>query len=50
MVFGGKAEGVIGGEGVVRDGRSRNGAGNRSEGGVVIVCRNAIARLKVDEF
>ena len=47
MVFGEKAEGVIGGEGVVRDGRSRNGTGNGSEGGVVVVGGDAIARFKV---
>ena len=50
VVFGGKTERVIGGEGVVRDYGGRDGAGNGAEGSVVVVCCDAIARLKVDEF
>ena len=50
MIFGGEAEGVIGGEGVVRDYGGRDGADNGAEGGVVVVCCDAIARLKVNEF
>ena len=50
VVFRGKAEGIVGGEGVVRDcgggDRTRDGA----EGGVVVVCCDAIARFKVNEF
>ena len=48
VVFGGKAEGVVGGEGVVCDGRGRDGTGDSTEGGVVVVCCDAIARLKVN--
>ena len=46
----GKSEGVVGGEGVVRDGGGRDRTGDSAEGGVVVVCCNAIARLKVNEF
>ena len=46
----GKAEGVVGGEGVVGNGGGRDGAGNGAEGGIVIVCCDAIARFEVDEF
>ncbi len=50
VVFGGEAEGVVGGEGVVRDSGSRDRTGDGSEGSIVVVCSNAIARLKVNEF
>ena len=50
MVFGGKAEGVVGGEGVICDSGGGDGAGDRAEGGVVVVRCDAIAGFKVDEF
>ena len=50
VVFGGKTERVIGGEGIVRDSGGRDGAGDGAKGGVVVVCSNAIARFKVDEL
>ena len=50
VVFGGESEGVVGGEGVVGDGGGGDGAGDGAEGGVVVVCCDAITRLKVDEF
>ena len=50
MVFGGESEGVVGGEGVVRDSGGRDRTRNDTEWGVVIVCSNAIAGFKVDEF
>jgi hypothetical protein len=50
VVFGGKTEGVVGGEGVVSNGGGGDGAGNGAEGGIVIVCCDAIARLKVNEL
>ncbi len=46
----GKAEGVVGGEGVICDGRGRDGTGDGAEGSVVVVCSNAISGFKVDEF
>ena len=46
----GKTEGVVGGEGVVRDGRSRDGTGDGPKGGAVIVCCDAITRFKVNEL
>ena len=46
----GKAEGVVGGEGVVRDCRDGDGTGNGTEGGVVVVSGNAIAGFKVNKF
>jgi hypothetical protein len=39
----GKSEGIVDGEGVVRDGRGRDGTGDGTKGGVVVVCSNAIA-------
>ena len=50
VVFRGKTEGIVGGEGVICDGRGRDGTGDGAEGGVVVVCCDAIARLKVNEF
>ena len=50
MVFGEKAKGIIGGEGVICDSRGGDSTGDGAEGGVVVVCCDAIARLKVDEF
>ena len=50
VIFGGESEGVVGGEGVIRDCRGGDGTGNGTKGGVVVVCSNAISRLKVDEF
>ena len=57
MVFGGKyapetvragkAEGVVGDEGVIRDCRGGDGAGDSAEGGVVVVCCDAITLFKV---
>ena len=46
----GKSEGVVGGEGVVCDSGGGDGTGDGTEGGVVIVCCDAIARFKMDEF
>ena len=50
VVFRGKAEGVVGGEGVVRDGRGGDCTGDGAKGGIVIVSCDAIACFKVDEF
>ncbi len=50
VVFGGKAEGVVGGEGVVRDSGGRDRTRDGTEGGIVVVRRDAIARFKVNEF
>ena len=50
VVFGGKTEGVVGGEGVVRDSGGRDGAGDGAKGGVVVVGSNTISGFKVDEF
>ena len=50
VVFGGKVEGIVCGEGVVRDGRSRNGTSDGTKGGVIVVRSDTISRLKVDEF
>ncbi len=50
VVFGGKTEGVVGGKGVIRDGGGGDGAGDSTEGGVVVVGCDAIARLKVNEL
>ena len=50
MVFGGKAEGIVSDEGVVRDCGGRDGAGDGSKGSVVIVCCDAISGFKMDEF
>ena len=50
VVFGGESEGIIGGEGVVRDCGGRDGSGDSTEGGVVVVCCDAITGLKMDEF
>ena len=47
VIFGGKTERVIGGEGVVRDSGGRDGTGDGAEGGVVVVCCNAITLFKV---
>ena len=47
VVFGGTAEGVVGGEGVVRDCRDGDGAGDSTEGGVVVVGCDAIASFEV---
>ena len=46
----GKAEGVFEVEVASGDGRGTDGTGNCTEGGVVVVCRDAIARFKVNEF
>ena len=43
----GKSEGVVGGEGVVGNCRGGDGAGNGAEGGVVVVCCDAIALFEV---
>ena len=50
MILGGKAEGVFEVEVAGGDGRGANGTGDRAEGGVVVVCSNAIARFKVNQF
>ena len=50
VVFGGKAEGVFEVEVTVRDGRVVDDTGDSSKGGVVVVCSNAIARFKVNQF
>ena len=50
VIFGGKTEGVVGGEGVICDGGGRDGAGDSTEGCVVVVCSDAITGFKVDEF
>ena len=50
VVFGGKTKGVVGGEGIVRDCGGRDSTRDGSEGGIVVVCCDAIARLKVNEF
>jgi hypothetical protein len=46
----GKTEGVVGGKGVVRDGRGGDETGDGTKGSVVVVCSNAISGFKVDEF
>ena len=50
MILGGKAEGVFEVEVAGGDGGGVDGTGNSTEGGVVVVCRDAIAGFKVDEF
>ncbi len=47
VIFGGKTEGVVGGEGILRDGRGGDGTGDGTEGGVVVVCCNAITLFEV---
>ena len=57
MVFGGKytpetvragkAEGIVGGKGVICDGGGGDGTGDGTEGGVVVVCCDAITLFKV---
>ena len=43
MIFGGEAEGVVGGEGVVRDCGGRDGTGDGTEGSIVVVYSDAVA-------
>ena len=50
MVFRGKTEGIVDGEGVVRDCGGRDRTRDGAEGGVVVVCCDAITGFKVDEF
>ena len=50
MILGGKAEGVFEVEVASGDGRGVDGTGDSSKGGVVVVCCDAIARFKMDEF
>ena len=50
VVFRGESEGVVGGEGVVRDSGGRDRTRNGAEGGIVVVCSDAIAHFKVNEF
>ena len=47
VVFGGEAEGVIGGEDIVRDCGGGDGAGNGAKGCIIVVCCNAITLFKV---
>ena len=47
MVFGGETEGIVGGEGVICDGRGGDRTGDSAEGGVVVVCGDAIALFKM---
>ena len=50
MVCGGKAEGGVGGEGVVRDCGGRDRTRDGTEGSVIVVCCDAISGFKVVEF
>ena len=50
VIFGGESEGVVSGEGVIRDGGGGDSTGDGTERSVVVVCCDAIARLKVNEF
>ena len=47
VIFGGETEGVVGGEGILCDGGSGDRTGDSAEGGVVVVCGDAIALFKV---
>ena len=47
MIFGGEAEGIVCSEGVIGDGGGGDGTGDGTEGGVVVVCCDTIARFKV---
>ena len=50
MIFGGEAEGVFEVEVTSRNGGGVDCSGDSTEGGIVVVCRDAIAGFKVDEF
>ena len=50
MVFGGEAEGIFEMEIAGEDGGGVDGTGDGTEGGVIVVCRDAIARFKVNQF
>ena len=50
VIFGGEAEGVVGGEGVIRDCRGGDGAGDGTKRCIIVVGSDAISGFKVDEF